>query len=236
MSDTTAYLSGGRLGDFLQQLSVVYERFLVDQKPARVYICERGDTFQHGLQRAYEDLSPILSRQPYIQEFKVHEGEPYDVDLTSWRGYIGAHDFLTSMKNAYQVDWAKHPWLLHIPKDPQWQDRVVINTTHYRFPDEIPWKQVFQKKNNVVFVGFDEKEHRHFIQRTHHQPPFHRPSSLWELCVILNSCRHMVGSLSAPLSMAIGLRTPLTIGFFGRKTNHLDYILFHCLRPFQKMI
>lgn len=226
----TTYLSGGKIGDFLQQLSVVYERFLLDNKPAVVYICERGDTFRHGVHRAYTDLTPIMSRQPYIKEFKIHQGEPYDFDLTRWRNHIDHDNYLTSMKKEYNVDWGKNRWLLNIPIDPNWRDCVVVNTTHYRFPDEINWQSFFEKKK-TVFVGFEKDEYIHFKRLIrHHNTHFYCPSSLFEMCVIIASCKLFIGSLSAPLSLAFGLHVPLEIGFFGKKDNHPDYRIFHNMK------
>lgn len=54
-----SYLSGGKTGDFIQQLSVVYEKYLETNEPAVVYISERGDTFRFGVKRAYQDLRQI---------------------------------------------------------------------------------------------------------------------------------------------------------------------------------
>lgn len=227
----TTYLSGGKLGDFIQQLSVVYEKYLLDQKPVILYIGERGDTFRHGVLRAYQDLLPIVSQQPYIQEFKVYHDEPYEIDLTTWRNHIDNNNYVESMKKTYQIEWGRHPWLFNIPKDPKWKDMIVINTTHYRFPDEIDWLSAFQKPN-VIFAGFDANEHQYFVEHTKHNPVFYQVSSLWELCVILNSCGLFIGSLSAPLSVAFGLHTPLQIGLFGKKENHPDYRAFYNIQQY----
>lgn len=224
------YLSGGKTGDFIQQLSVVYEKFLVDKEPAVLYIGERGDSFRYGVITAYHDLKPILSLQPYIKEFKIYQGEPYDMDLTQWRRRIDHESYISSMKQEYGIDWGKNKWLHNIPIDPRWSGYIVVNTTHYRFPDEINWQSFSAPQ--VLFVGFEKNEHDHFIRATNFSVDFYRPSSLFEFCVVIASCRLFIGSLSAPLSLAFGLHAPLEIGFFGRKNNHPDYRAFHNMKQY----
>lgn len=194
------YISGGKIGDFIQQMSVIYEKYQVNKQPATLYISDRGDNFQSGVNKAYEDLHPIVSVQPYIKEFKIHQGEPYDMDLSSWRQH---------------ADWGKHKWLLNIPTYEAWKDKVIINTTQNRFPMMVDWEQLFGRHptEKIMFVGFEKKEHSHFIRTIHHIP-FYRPQSLMEMCVLINSCKFFVGSLSSPLSIALALHTPHQIGLY----------------------
>lgn len=232
-----SYVSGGKLGDFIQQLSVIYEKFLMDGKHAILYLSDRGDSFRHGIQQAYTDLQPLISRQSYIQEFKIHQGEPYDVDLSSWRRHIGQttpENFVMWIKKEYGVDWGKHPWLCNIPNDPKWKDKVVVNTTHYRFPDSDKWISNLRSypKDKLVFVGFDAAEYHDFVRRTRLKIHFHRPASLWDFVVILHSCLFFTGSLSMPLSVAFGLSTPCEIGFV--VSNEYEYNIFQNLQQNMK--
>jgi len=230
----TIYISGGKLGDFIQQMSIIYERFLLDKKPAILYISERGDKFRHGVKRAYTDLLPIVSKQPYIKEFKIHNGEQYDIDLSRWRRHIYVDkkfmdDYLTWMKKEYNIDWGKNKWIFDIPCDAIWKDKIVINTTSYRFPDIIDWKIFFNRIDygNILFVGFDKNEHDHFVKNAH-KINYYCPHSLEELFTIINSCKLFIGSLSAPLSIAFSIHTPTKIGFYKHtKRNFNDYKHFH---------
>jgi len=230
---TVSYVSGGKLGDFIQQMSIIYEKFLMEGRPAILYISERGDgdTFRHGVQQAYLDLQPIVSAQEYIKEFKIHEGEPYDIDLSSWRKYTSTtplETYVAWIKKEYGVDWGKHKWLHHIPTDPQWNDKIIINTTQYRFPDVKNWVDGLHRysKEKLVFVGFHVADCHDFMLRMHFKIRFHNCSSLWDLAIILNSCQLFMGSLSSPLSIALGLHIPCDIGFFGSENNHFDYQVF----------
>lgn len=218
MRKPLTYVSGGKIGDFIQQMSVIYENYRRDKQPASLFISERGDDFQYGIHQAYKDLHPIVSAQPYIEEFKIHQGEPYDVDLSSWRRHADFNfqdNYMEWMKKEYDVVWGKHKWLLNIPTHEAWEDKVVINTTQNRFPTMVDWETLFDRHpiEDIVFVGFEKKEHLHFTRTIHHIP-FYRPPSLMEMCMLLNSCKLFVGSLSLPLSMALGLHIPHKIGLY----------------------
>lgn len=228
-----SYISGGKLGDFIQQLSVVYERFMVDGGKATVYMTDRGDTFRLGVQKAHDDLAPILSAQPYIKEFKVWNGEPYDVDLTSWRKHASCsppETYLAWMMREYGVEWGKHPWVTGIPTEPKWQDVVVVNTTSYRFPDAEFLDPVLRAypADRLVFVGFSRDDYDDFVRRTQRSDVrYYCPGSLHEMFVILKSCRLLFGSLSSPLSIALSMHARYDIGFIGARQNYVDYLIFH---------
>lgn len=215
------YLSGGRLGDFIQQLSVVYEHYLQTKEKAIIYIVNKGDAFCYGLETAYEDLKPLLERQDYISSFSIFNGEFYDVDLTAWRMADGddfsqGAGYIQRMQMAYDVEWGKHRWIRNIFCEEMWTNKVVINTTDYRFPDNIRWRQLSEKygKNNLVFVGFDRKHYNHFLERTNFQAvKFHRVENLMDLASIVASCRIFVGSLSSPMALAFGMHRPCIVGF-----------------------
>lgn len=226
---TTTYVSGGKLGDFLQQLAVVYEKYLVDQEPAIVYISDRGDPFRFGVEKAYNDLLPIVSRQPYIKEFKIHEDEPYDVDLSSWRRHTvrePLNNYVTWMKQEYDIEWGKNQWIFNIPTDPNWKDKIVINTTHYRFPDTFSWQDYFSKTdpNKLMFVGLEDVDYEDFVRRTGLKICFFKPHSFYDFCIIIQSCELFVGFLSAPLSFAFAIHAPLKIGYF--QENPYDAHIF----------
>ena len=107
MSQPIKYLGGGMLGDFIQQLSIVYEKFLETNTPCILYIADHGDNFKFSVQTTFEDLLPIVSRQSYILEFKIHNDEPFDVDLSAWRESIYDKSYIDCMKHHYGIDWGR---------------------------------------------------------------------------------------------------------------------------------
>lgn len=228
----SSYLSGGKMGDFIQQMSIIYEKYLETHEKAILYITDQGDTFRFGAEKAYQDLKPILHKQSYIESFHIHQGELFDVDLTLWRNST-EKTFLERIEKEYQVEWGRHPWIHNIPMDEKWHRIVVISTTHYRFPDNLDWQELLMEygRENMVFVSFEKEEHQTFITKCF-DVNFYQLESLEELYTIINSCRLFVGSLSTPLSIAHSLHTPSLIGFVGSKLNYMDYILFKDIKQY----
>ena len=118
----------------------------------------------------------------------------------------------------------------NIPTDTKWADTIVVNTTEYRFPNKINWNQLqtIYGSNNLLFVNFEENHYTHFKTNTTIDINYYKPSSLFELSVILNSCRLFIGTLSSPLSVALSLYRPCIIGF-NFNSGDLFYRLFFTL-------
>lgn len=207
------YLTGGKLGDFIHSLSVVQEKYLQTGQKGIVYVSDQGigGGFSYPLEIAYQHIKEIVDRQEYIHLFLIHHGEEYDVDLTEWRNcdYI-SKSYPQTMNQYYCVEWGKHPWIQNIPYDMRWNDKTVLWTIERRFPHAIQWTRFLQ--DNLVFVSFDKSDYDHFCRTTNMHMEFHSPKSLWEVCIILRSCRRYVASYSAPLAIAFALHIPCCIG------------------------
>ena len=53
--ETISYLSGGLLGDFIFQLSVILENYIATGKKGILYISNKGEEFRFGLENTYID-------------------------------------------------------------------------------------------------------------------------------------------------------------------------------------
>ena len=221
------YISGGLLGDFIHQLSIINEIYIQTNKKGILYIANIGDQFRNGLEKTYNDLYEIVSIQEYIQEFKIYNGESYDYNLSEWRNYNGNHSNLIYVfKVLYNIEWGKHKWLSNIPKKPEWENKIIINTVHYRFPDI----EFFDSLKNIdlsnyIFVSCFKNEYHEFINKTNILIDYYSPSSLFELCIILNSCKQVIGSLSAVLSISTALYTDCGYGL----NKYIDMFYFYNL-------
>lgn len=217
------YISGGLLGDFIHQLSIVNELYINTNKKGIVYIANIGDTFKNGLEKTYSDLYDIVISQEYIEDFKIYNNEKYDLNLSLWRYYKTKDNIYNIFKIMYGVEWGKHKWLCNFPILSEWKNKTVINTVKYRFPD----KSFFEPLKNVdltnfVYVSIFKAEYDNFVTNTGMLIDYYSPKSLMELCVILNSCEKCIGSLSAPLSISTALHTSSVYGI----DNSCPYIYF----------
>ena len=220
------YLSGGMLGDFIQQLSIVYEKFLETNEKAIIYIGNYdGHSFRFSLEQTFTDLLPIVSNQSYILDFKIYNNEQFDIDLSNWIHHLPSVNdekyegsFVPLISDMYGVKWGSHKWIHNIPVDEKWTDIVVVNTVEYRFPHKVDWDRLVNEygKDNITFIGFDEKQYEFFTNKCF-EVEYYKPKTLFEMFVIINSCKLFVGSTSAPLSMAMSLHKCAIIGFTTNK-------------------
>lgn len=124
------------------------------------------------------------------------------------------------IKNIYDVEWGKHKWINNIPILKEWENKTIINTTHYRFPNESFFEQL---KNfdltNFIYVSIFQYEYEYFINKTNIQINYYSPKSLMELCIILNSCEKFIGSLSAPLSISTSMHKNCVYGMDNDNNN-----------------
>lgn len=132
---TIKYKSGGKLGDFLNQLSVICENYYETGRRGELYIynlTHPSDYFTHGLQYTYK----VILSQDYIQSYKIYNGENVDVDLSLWRSNIMYftslnYNWLNIYNNVYGVSWGKHKWL-KTGFDIKWNNKIIINIPCYR--------------------------------------------------------------------------------------------------------
>ena len=208
------YISGGLLGDFFHQLSIINENYIKTNKKGILYIADIGDTFRSGLKKTYDDLCEIVFLQEYIADFKIYNGEKYDINLSFWRhSYSNNTRICHLFKNIYDVEWGKHKWINNIPILKEWENKTIINTTHYRFPNE-PFFEKLKDLDltNFVYVSNLKNEYDYFVNKTNIQINYYSPKSLMELCIIINSCEKFIGALSAPLSISTALHKNCVYG------------------------
>lgn len=202
------YRSGGRLGDFIHQLSVIHEIFLTTGYKGILYMYHENDSFTNGIEDSYNDLYDIVMNQEYIHSFTIYNNEDYNIDLSIWRYYLNNYiDLPTIYKKIFNTNFGKYKWLNNIQNLNEWNDIIVINTTHYRFiRDDI----IQQLKNmdlcNVVFVSYIQFEYDYFVKKTNLNIKYYKPKSLMELTQIIYSCKYFIGSFSCPLSIATAIQ------------------------------
>jgi hypothetical protein len=214
--DTIKYVCGGLLGDFINSLSVPLEYFKLNGRRATIYLAHGFDSdhFRYGLEKAYSDLFNTISSQFYIKEFKIYSGEIFDVNLNLWRksNKLLKENLYQVYKSTYNIDWGKDKWL-NVRYDEKWEDKTVVNTTAFRFPDNVDFHELYNKySDKMIFVSDQKSEYSFFIEKTGINIEYYNPSSFEELSVIINSCQLFIGSLSSPLTIAFALHKKLIIG------------------------
>lgn len=240
------YLCSGRLGDFLNSLSVINEKYYDTGRKGILYMADYhgGDTFKFTLENCYKDIYNVIIKQKYICEFKIYNGEEYDINLNNWRDLIripienftSSHNWKNIYSNYFNVDWGKHRWLNNISCYTSWNDKILINMTTYRIiSNSDKLKSIInENKKNVYFVTFEKEEYDFFINKynlSEEDVNMHLIKSFEEMCIIINSCKYGYFGISSLAVIANALHKEHSIFCsqeeFGNYMNNLVNILPH---------
>jgi hypothetical protein len=202
---TIRYVSGGMLGDFIHQLSIIKETYLQTGKKGVLYIGNVGDKFRRGIQGTYADIREIICQQPYIVSFKIHEGEPFDINLSAWRHTqnLYTYSWAQIFQNKYGVPWGTHPWIT-ANADSSYEQSVIISLSSVRPCLDLDFAYIISKLPGVpVFLITEDGQESYILEKT-------RLSSIKTIrCVTFNElvnviagCKMFVGALSMPLALA----------------------------------
>jgi hypothetical protein len=229
------YISCGKLGDFILQLSIIYENYLNSGRKGLLYISERECGFSNGLQETYEDTYEIIISQPYIEDYKIYCNEETDIDLSNWRyddiWYNGTLRDIFIRK--YHVDWGKNKWLYldETKYDEKWKNTVLINTKNDKFK-YLDYQSLYDKYGEkLVFISLTKNNYDDFIEKTNINIPFYLSPSFTDLCIAINSCEIFVGNLSMPLAVAYSLhrKTIIACNFPPQDVEEIHNANYHII-------
>lgn len=210
------YTASGLLGDFILQLSVVCENYYKTGRKGIVNMIDTDIIFRKGIEETYNDIQAIVKSQPYIEDLRIGMPESFDIYLGSWRHseQLFKINMYELFLQEYDIHMGQHKWIETV-YDPQWNSKVVIHITPYRFPNNINYSDIVNQYGieNIVFLNMEPTEYEYFFEKTGIQiPNIHKPQSFEELCVIINSCKLFVGACSMPMCLAHGIQSPRIVG------------------------
>jgi FkbM family methyltransferase len=205
---TIDYLAGGKLGDFIHQLSVVYEKFLQTGQKGRIFMSENiGDPFQRGVVETHKDILPLIGDLPYIESLHVHNGEKFHFNLSSWRAQPDMHKY--SWQDiffiSYDVAWGRNAWISTTVNE-DLKDVTLISTNPARW-NSIDWNGLFDKiAGPIMFLNINENEFEHFCKETKRNIPAVKCKTFSEIAIAIQSCKMLIATLSMPLAIADGMK------------------------------
>jgi hypothetical protein len=207
--NTISYLSGGLLGDFIHQLSVINETFVKTGRKGDLYITDDvGDKFRRGVEHTFNDIYSVVISQEYISSFKIHNGEKIDVNLSEWRNraVMNSWQYIYSI---YDVEWGKTPFLKLPDTTSEHSNTIFISTTPTRWPGQINFNLLFVKlkinERDIVFLCSDIHDYNHFSSTTGINIPYILCDTFESLVHKINGCLFLVGTLSMHVAVADAL-------------------------------
>ena len=210
------YVSGGLLGDFIHQLSIINQIFLKTGRKGILYIANTGDNFRHGLQTAYQDTYRLVTEQSYIKEYKMYSNnELYHINLSQWRTspLLYKSNWSDIFYDTYKVTWGIDKWLT-LPHDNTFNDTILITTTSYRPAYNIDFTYICKNYcKRIKFIHMADYETEHFKMLFNaNDVAIYKPGNMYELCVAINSCKLFIGNMSSPLAFACALHKTSIVG------------------------
>ena len=221
------YLSGGKLGDFLNQLSVICEKYYETGRKGIIYIYDLpqiDDKFIFGLKKTHEDTYNTIASQIFIKDYTIYNNEIVDYDLSSWRSNQVSDNWHNIYKKKYNVSWGKHKWLT-CNYDSKWSSSIIFNVTPYRFISSnvinILKNIITENIDKCIFVSNEKEHYDHFSKELNISIKYYQPSNFDETITIVNSCEMAYLGFSGMAVMSTALhKNHILIG-----KNNVDMIL-----------
>lgn len=220
------YVSAGRLGDFLNVLSVICEKFYETGKKGVLYIVDKD--FTYNVEHTYLDTYDIIVNQRYIKGYQIYKGETYDINLNSWRNnYNSSYTFKQIFDTNYKIDWAKHTWLT-AKFDEKWANKTIIYITPYRFFSKNAlekFKDIRINTEEFVFITTTAQHYEYFIQNTGISVGYYVTETFDELVTIINSCKFAYLGMTSFAVVANSLKKKhILIGHPGPDYNNNKFL------------
>jgi hypothetical protein len=186
------YLSGGRFGDFINQLSVICEKYYETGRKGILYIYDiPGDNFIFTLEKTYKDTYNIIKNLRFIKDYKIYNNEHYDIQLSQWRHHLVIDNWFNVFNKYYNVTWGKHKWLIG-NYDDKWTKLIIFNITPYRFTslNVINMLKSIITKNidKCIFVSNEKEHYEYFSKQINVDIIYYKPADFDEMVTIVNSC------------------------------------------------
>ena len=137
------------------------------------------------------------------------------MNLSNWRQseLLNKTSWDNIFFNTYKVKWGVHKWI-NVPVNHEWKDTILISTTSYRPAYNIDFAHICETYGkNIKFISLDQKEYNLFKQNYNiDNIEAYSPSSIYELCVAINSCKLFIGNFSSPLAFAYAMHKKTVTG------------------------
>lgn len=234
------YKSGGKMGDFIAQLSIINEIYRITGKSGILYIYDRihpthkDDQFTTDLKTTYRDTYDLVTSQPYIKEYKMFEGQDYNLHLSEWRHYLNFENLFATFTKVFQVPMAKTPWLT-IPENSLYTEKFYIITTKARFPKTIDYRKL-TNLYNFTFLYQDPREYQYFMETTGLNIPGEQVFNFYDYCQAITSCKFLCTGLTASINIRFAVHKPILIGLPDDGFDYLNYGYNFCQGIYYGMI
>lgn len=229
---TINVLVGPRLGDLFHTLA--FPRYAYDKMgiKSNIYITETNDTFQFGLDRAYQDLKPIIEIQDFCNTFEIYNPDIHKISVNTMKYRTSPYLYKTTwpqiILNTFISSQPKVPYnfkILDIPGNELYKDALIINRANGKHDITD-----FSRKTYLDVINQFDKKYFIFVEEKHYDEFFHKDiveplyvPNLYDFMSVISGCKCFIGNQSGPFAIASVLNVP-RIGELFHKTLFRDDI------------
>jgi hypothetical protein len=200
------FLISGKLGDFIHQLYVV--KYYSYNNEINLYY---SPNFLEGLDYngSFNNLKLLVDRQSYINSFDYFNDQLIDVNLTDFRynkkiNTLGWTDLLIDTYGIKKLDSLS--WI-DTDKNLDYNNKIIIHRSQQKHNVNFPWGKIIDKyKKDIIFISIDENDYNSFPYKN--DISFVKVDNIYELSIIINSCKLFIGNQSMPFALSHSLNIP----------------------------
>lgn len=213
------FITGGAIGDVIHQLYIVKNLCEINNDKANLFLVDSSYQIEHcidyhtSLEKTYKDLYNLIIHQKYINCFRIlpktdvgHFLKKTDfINLAKWRvaKYENWSNLLSKEYN-FKIP-EEYPWIFLNKKIENLSNTNVIHRSTRRHNNEFDWNKCIESfSGDTIFISSNEQEYVDFC-RVNSTIPFYKYEDIYDLALILNSCKLFIGNQSSPFALANGL-------------------------------
>lgn len=205
------YLCGGKLGDFIWTLNIVYKKYKESGKKGNLYFIDNG--WNNNLIDTIDELSSILDELEFINSYKLfNKNISIDIDLTLWRKYqqlIWEMPLYKIFDKIYNLDGCMTEQYFFLEK--KYNNYALIHSSLQRKNGNFDYNKLIDKlieKNLIVFfITCDKKEYDDFSEKININLLY--CDNLHKMLCFINGSHCFIGNFSSPMtfSLACGIKS-----------------------------
>lgn len=232
MSKTISFLHDGTIGDVWASLPSVRECYKKTGNKAIYYLTNGQSAIYYpgathptrnsdGVEVMLNEemigmMIPLLKAQPYIEDAKIHEGEPINIDLNMIR------QTFVNMPNHMLSRWYFYVFpdlacnlsekYIEVPETETdfANDKIIISRTERYNNPSLDYSFLKNHVDGLIFSG-TKKEHNLFCLNNDLEIPKLQINDFVELAQALKQCKGLISNQTMIAQIAEGLKTPRAI-------------------------
>lgn len=207
-------LIGGKMGDFIHCMYVPYHLWKSKNIKSNIFISPVGDVFEHGFQKTFDELTPVIMQQEYVESFQIWNGQDIDyfTPLFRHRQYICINCWKAMLCSIFFKDEKplEGGWMT-FNEPHKLEKTLIINRKNKNIFAPIiknSYELEITKFSNVIFAG-EEIQFKEFS--LNNLCKYYPTKTLTDWFSIISKGSFFLGNQSGPAAIACALDVPRLI-------------------------